>query len=164
MIRNRGIICFMLYPLCHAQEESIIHILKDCPFVRKFWLSIVVPQALVDFLNLNLPDWLKTNCLFSSHVQANGLPWYSLFSFAVWWLWKHRNRAVFKNSLANPKLHLSCIQVVREYFYCVSKTQRTKCNIAIQMRWFRPPLGWFKLNSDGVAPANPGKAGGSGLI
>ena len=53
---------------------------------------------------------------------------------------------------------------MREYFYCVSKTQKTKRNIAIQVHWFRPPIDWFKLNSDGATIGNPGKVGGGGLI
>ena len=36
-------------------------------------------------------------------------------------------------------------------------------NIAVQMHWFRPPVDWFKLNSDGVALGNPSKVGGGGL-
>ena len=71
---------------------------------------------------------------------------------------------VFENCPANPKLYLSCIQAVREYFYCVIKTQKTKHNIAVQVHWFRPPVDWFKLNSNGVALGNPGKVGGGGLI
>nr|POE99606.1 putative ribonuclease h protein [Quercus suber] len=85
VIKNRGINCSMLCPLCSAQEKSIIHTLRDCPFVRKFWLCIGVSQALTDFLSLDLLDWLKTNCLCSSHIQANGLSWCSIFLFAIWW-------------------------------------------------------------------------------
>ena len=46
----------------------------------------------------------------------------------------------------------------------MSKTQKTKHNIAIQVRWFKPPVDCFKLNSDGATLGNPGKAGGGGLI
>ena len=164
VINYRGINCSVLCPLCNVQEESIIHTLKDCPFARKFWVSIGVPQVLTNFLSLDLLIWLKNNCLCSRNIQANGLPWCFIFPFAVWWLWKHRNKIVFENCLANPKLYLSCIQAVREYFYCVSKTQKTKRNIAVQVRWFRPPIDWFKLNSDGATLGNPSKAGGGGLI
>ena len=73
-IKARGINCTVSYPLCRAQEESIIHVLRDYPISRKFWLSIGVPQSLVDFLNLDLLDWLKLNCLCSNRIQANGLP------------------------------------------------------------------------------------------
>ena len=32
------------------------------------------------------------------------------------------------------------------------------------MSWQKPPLGWYKLNSDGASMGNPGQAGGGGLI
>ena len=32
------------------------------------------------------------------------------------------------------------------------------------MKWFKPLVGWFKLNSDGASCGNPGKVGGGGLI
>ena len=133
VIKYRGIDCSVLCPLCNAQEESIIHTFRDCPFARKFWLSFGVPQVITDFLSLDLLVWLKNNCLCRKNIQANGIPWCFIFPFVVWWLWKHRNKVVFENCPANPKLYLSCIQAMREYFYCASKTQKTKHNIAVQV-------------------------------
>ena len=34
----------------------------------------------------------------------------------------------------------------------------------MQVKWSKPPEGWFKLNSDGASCGNLGKAGGGGLI
>ena len=163
VLKGRGINCTMECPLCHMQEESIIHALRDCLVARKFWLRIGVPQALGDFLNLDLLEWLRVNCLCSNHIHANGFPWCSQFPFAVWSLWKHRNRIVFNNSLPNPKLHHVCLQVAREHFYCVSKVQKSRRSVAVQVRWIRPPIDWFKLNSDGASLGNPGQVGGGGL-
>ena len=70
VIKYRGIDCFVLCPLCNVQKESIIHTLKDCPFARKFWLSIGVPQVLTNFLSLDLLVWLKNNCLCSINIQV----------------------------------------------------------------------------------------------
>lgn len=123
-----------------------------------------VPQALNDFLSFDLMDWLKLNCLCNSSIHANDLPWSSQCPFAVWLLWKQRNKVVFENSPFNLKLNNLCIQIAREYFYCVSKGQKIKQQIAIQVRWNRPPVGWFKLNSDGASFRNPGKVSGGGLV
>ena len=71
---------------------------------------------------------------------------------------------VFENAPSNPKLHLMCIQLAREFYYCVRKGQRSKHYIATPICWHRPDQGWFKLNSDGASQGNPGKAGGGGLI
>lgn len=54
VLHSRGISCNMGCPLCHRQEESTIHALRDYPIARKFWLSMGVPQALANFLCLNL--------------------------------------------------------------------------------------------------------------
>ena len=58
-----------------VQEETILHVLRDCPTARNFWLSMGVPQALNDFLSLDLMDWLKHNYLCSNSIHTNGLPW-----------------------------------------------------------------------------------------
>ncbi|KAK7841692.1 hypothetical protein CFP56_015055 [Quercus suber] len=49
------------------------------------------PQAMAKFLQLDLSEWLKTNCLAKDFISANGIPWRYLFPFAIWTLWKHRN-------------------------------------------------------------------------
>ncbi|KAL0010415.1 hypothetical protein SO802_005523 [Lithocarpus litseifolius] len=54
----------------------------------------------------------------------------------------------------------ACLHVLRESISTVSKGQQ----IAIQVRWNKPPVGLFKLNADGASFGNPGKAGGGGLI
>ena len=82
----------------------------------------------------------------------------------LWCLWKHRNRVVFDNSVSNPNLHAACINMAREYYYCVGKGQQLKRHIVTPICWRKPEQGWFKLNSDGASQGNPGKAGGGGLI
>lgn len=71
---------------------------------------------------------------------------------------------VFDNAIANPNLHLMCIQLAQEFFYCVSKRQKTKHYTVNSICWIRPNQRWFKLNSDRASQGNPGRAGGGGLI
>ena len=113
VIKARGINCNGIFPLCYVQEETILHVLRDFLAARDFWLGMGVPQALNDFLSLDLMDWLKCNCLCSKNIHTNNLPWSSQFPFAVWLVWKQRNKAVFDNSPLNPKLNNLCIQIVR---------------------------------------------------
>lgn len=121
IIRSRGIICDTFCPLCKNQEESILHLLKDCPTMVNFWRRVRMPQTFTNFMHLDLLGWLEVNCLGSNQIQANGIPWSSLFPFAIWGLWKHRNNVVFQNSPINPSLHSSCIQQANEFFFCVGK-------------------------------------------
>jgi len=74
VIKARGINCNGICPLCSVHEETILHVLRDCPAARNFWLSIGVPQALNDFLSLDLMDWLKCNFLCNNSIHTNGLP------------------------------------------------------------------------------------------
>jgi ribonuclease HI len=43
-------------------------------------------------------------------------------------------------------------------------TPRKKNRISTPIKWVVPPLGWFKLKTDGSALGNPGLAGGGGVI
>ena len=76
-------------------------------------------------------------------------PWSYIFPFALWYLWKHRNRVVFENTTMNPNLHKQCINQALEYFYCVGKMQRSM--MIVTVRWNKPPYVWFKLNNDGAS-------------
>ena len=39
-----------------------------------------------------------------------------------------------------------------------------KAKSVVAVGWEKPPVGWAKLNSDGSALGNPGRAGGGGVI
>ena len=38
-----------------------------------------------------------------------------------------------------------------------------RSRVVVNVRWNKPPIGWFKLNTDGASMGNPSKAGGGGL-
>ena len=97
--------------------------------------------------------WLKVNST-STILHKSTVHWGTLFLFAIWSLWKNRNKVVFENYIPNPNLHKVCIHQGREYFYCVSKTFQAARKVAIQVRWNKPPEGWFKLNTDGASHGN----------
>ena len=46
----------------------------------------------------------------------------------------------------------------------MSKAKQIAPKFAIPVRWSKPLLGWFKLNTDGASLGNPSKVGGGGLI
>ena len=163
-LADRGITSHTACPICRNHEESIIHLLRDCSFATKFWKDLGTPQIFSNFLHLNLPDWIKHNCLCSNQIHANGFSWNIQFPFAIWCLWRHRNNVVFENAPANSNLHLMCIQLAREFFFCVSKRQKIRHCTVNPICWNKPEPGWFKLNSDGASQGNPGCAGGGGLI
>nr|POF05708.1 putative ribonuclease h protein [Quercus suber] len=105
------------------------------------------------------------------HVHCpNPIPWNPLEElipfcyFAVWGLWKHRNRVVFENTTLNHSLHKSCINLAIEYFFCVGKSVQPRQQGCILIKWNKPNVGWHKLKTDGASMGNLGKAGGGGVI
>lgn len=164
VIANRGINCDPSYPICKSQNESISHMLRECPFVISLWERVGVPQTLTNTYHLGFLEWLKRNCHYNNQIHVNGIPLSTLFLFTVWELWKHRNSVVFDNAPFNPNLHYTCIRLATIFFFCVSKSHKEKHTIATPMCWQKPPKGWYKLNSNGASQRNPGKPGGGKLI
>ena len=51
-----------------------------------------------------------------------------------------------------------------EYEHCVKLPQLASVQVIKWIRWEKPEVGWFRLNSDGSALGNPGPARSGGLI
>ena len=88
----RDVIC----QLCNGERESIIHLLRDCPYAKAFWESPRAPNFVQNFFSLDLQTWLKINAGNKS-IWHEFLPWNIFFAFAVWNLWTHMNKVIFEN-------------------------------------------------------------------
>ena len=163
VLAGRGINCLKLCPICKEQDESILHLLRDCVYAHDLWRKLEVPPIEVSSFTESPETWLKTNCL-SGMKHKGTTPWCTLFLFTLWSLWKNRNHVMFENSIPNPRLDKVCLSQAKEYYYYVSKAKQITTKIANPVRWSKPLMGWFKLNTDGASLGNPGKAGGGGLI
>ena len=159
VLADRGIACNRLCPVCNNQAELIDHLLRECVFARAFWSKMGVLHLFMDRHVQSFEDWLHENCL-SKRPHQKHVPWGIVFPFAVWNLWKHRNKVVFDNIPLNLNLHSHCCAQVVDFFFCAGTLKCLKQKSVIQVRWLKPPAGWFKLNSDGASYGNPGKAGG----
>ena len=141
VIAARGVNCDIKCPLCRNSNESILHLLRECPFALDFWRKLGVLATLVSSYRTNLLEWLRANCLCNKQIQSYGYPWRNLFPFAIWALQKHRNEVVFENTTLNHSLHKSCINQATEYFFCVGKSGQFQQHIYLQVRWNKPSEG-----------------------
>ena len=92
--------------------------MRECDFARNFWhLMSVPPDVVQSFQALDVVTWLRENC-FSNAKHQSSVPWRFVFPFAIWELWKHRNKVSFENISLNPMLCKLCINQAMELFLC----------------------------------------------
>ena len=98
------------------EEENVFmsvifgHLLRECIYVRDFWYKVNIPSMVVPSFQAtnDVNDWLQVNCL-SKAMHQSSVPWRYVFPFAIWELWKHRNKFSFENTPLNINLHKPCI-------------------------------------------------------
>ena len=136
--------------------------MKD--IAHKVWQELQVPHCLRDSFTLLIRDWLEVNCKSVMSSKFMGIPWRILFSMGVWQLWLHRNNYVFWTGNVDQSTWKRCIQAYAKFFSIGLDTKIKNPKTIVPVRCDKPPVGWMKLNSDGSALGNPGRAGGGGLI
>ena len=123
VLAGRGIPCNTLCPVCGMQSESINHLLRECQFALYFWSRLRAPNTNLSSQSQNLADWLYDNCQ-CNRMHYSSIPWSMIFPFAVWFLWKHRNKVVFDNIPLNMNLHNFCLSQALDFFFCVGKARK----------------------------------------
>ena len=150
--------------MCNNGRESIMHILRDCSFAKVFWDNTVSVSNIQNFFSLDLCDWLTRNLELTS-LQEGLVPWNLYFPLDIWNLWIHRNNFLFKENHPNPSIGKAVSQAAEKYFFRAARNSIIKSSkLLIMVRWNKPSNGWVKLNTDGSALGNPGRARGGGLI
>ena len=85
---------------CGLGSESILHVLRDCPFAKKIWANLDNTRCDEDFFSSGLCGWLKRNLKDSKDWVAGQSPWDVQFAFGIWSLWTHRNKRIFKHEFS----------------------------------------------------------------
>ena len=161
-LASRGINIPTFCPRCSGPNETLIHLLRDCPNSIAFWNAFRYPNVGNQFYTAPLVDWIIANCSVSSTHDHN-IPWQTIFSFGIWNLWLRRNQFVFNPGASFCDPIGNTISFASEFYYLIGNYSKVKMRTPISVKWNLPPLGWFKLNTDGSSVGNPGKAGGGGV-
>ena len=164
VLTHRGISGLGGCDSCTEGEESISHVLRDCPTAKKFWEEAFCPVNLKQSFSDDLLVWIKKNALDSSKGLGKDYDWRHFFLLGLWNLWLQRNRLAFEQQPANSKL----VQVVemqsRELLYCVLETNTGVVRLLKQIQRLKPLEGWHKLNMDGLVVDSSGQSGCGGLL
>ena len=96
--------------------------------------------------------------------MSNHPPWRIVFPFAIWLLWKHRNDAIFRNQHVQSNVHRDALFRALEFQHCGLNPKLSGSRNVVRIGREKPQTGWVRLNIDGSATGNPGRAGCGGHI
>lgn len=84
-------------PICLEGEESIEHVLRDCPIIHHTWLLLGEGNIHNNFFSEEIKDWLLSN--LRNNRLVHGLKWSLIFGVAVYCFWACRNEVIFQNKV-----------------------------------------------------------------
>nr|POE76898.1 putative ribonuclease h protein [Quercus suber] len=148
---------------CRLGSGSILHVLRDRTFAKNFWTNLNNTLCDEDFFNSRLCGWLKRNLKDSKDLAVGQTSWEVQFSFGIWSLWTHRDKRFFKHDEPNFRLARETHNLATNFFYCAGRTRQRATKVLASVRWNKPKMNWYMLNTDGSSVGNPGKAGGGEL-
>ncbi|CAN1836512.1 Putative ribonuclease H protein At1g65750, partial [Linum perenne] len=89
--------------VCPGQEESVLHVLRDCPLASATWELLALSSGDQTFFQTPLLPWIER------FIRKPELC--LLFGVTCWWLWRAQNDRVFNNKLTTAESLTQHIQV-----------------------------------------------------
>ena len=152
-------------PVCKSGQETILHILRECPAMAGIWQRIVLMRQRRSFFSNTLLEWLYEN--LGDCREVEGSRWSTIYAMTIWWAWKWRCGDIFDmNKKCRDKVRF-VKELEREVTKSHQKLTVTKSGgvrIDRLIAWVPPQEGWLKLNTDGGSHGNPGVATAGGVI
>lgn len=152
-------------PLCKGGDETILHVLRECPAAAGLWIRLVPRSKHQRFFTLPLLEWLFENLAKREPIWGDS--WPTLFALTVWWCWKWRCGYVFGDEGKCRDRVQFLRGKAREVVVAndkLSERSRGRERVEMQISWQKPPSGWIKLNTDGAAKGNLGLATAGGIL
>ncbi|XP_074318679.1 uncharacterized protein LOC141655501 [Silene latifolia] len=165
---RRGLSDDPICPRCNEEDETIEHLLRNCPVSTDIWNLLGDGASSNEFYTDQFHHWVAKNASNGSSISSS--TWSMKFAITCWWLWRWRNNLVFGRASENPIDPLGFLNQQFEtslkafdphsLFLPTPGTSR----IERYIRWSPPSFGWFLLSTDGASQGNPGPAGCGGII
>ena len=77
--------------------ESTLHIIRDYPWAKEFWIALLGQQE-ISFFHKLLLEWLHKNLTNIPPSFFQMMPGKFLFAYGIWQLWLSRNNRIFNPS------------------------------------------------------------------
>ncbi|CAN1743077.1 Putative ribonuclease H protein At1g65750 [Linum perenne] len=149
-----------LCPRCKAGDETILHVLRDCPFARKVWTRL-------GFVNSSPFRHIICSSEWVSHVLSHTK---SLqIGIGCWFLWKARNEWLFTG---NNQTATALVYRIEGWVLQVNSAKCQQDSIGVRKQtyvqrdiaWGPGEAGRVILNTDGSVYPGDGSAAAGGLI
>ncbi|GLT57288.1 hypothetical protein SLA2020_302710 [Shorea laevis] len=110
--------------------------------------------------------WLQMNCTKATPSPSIPVQWGTLFSFVIWIIWLQRNEKIYRPQSYDPNRAKSLIkeramEFTSTFPYSTTVNRSLVCN---NIKWDKPPDGYFKLNTDGSSLRTSRATACGGLI
>ena len=139
---------------CGLSMEDILHCLKDCPKSRNIWV----------WLRLWELDFFEENDTFTWIMKGAASSFATVFLAGIWWIWRARCREILTRDPWPEWEVLRNINLMAQDISSFLMQSSVGTSQPRHVSWIRPPPNGFKLDVDGSALGNPGRAGFGGLI
>lgn len=151
---------------CTGQEETILHVLRDCEVAVFVWQHLLHRDDRSWFFLGDVGGWAKDN-LVAGKMNGDTNIWPQIWATTCYFLWLWRNKAKFDPNFQKPPFPSRFIlQQVKEY----GVTQRRHRPMSHQMfqwvdvLWVPPESSWWCLNTDAAVVNGFGEAACGGVV
>ncbi|CAN1822383.1 Putative ribonuclease H protein At1g65750 [Linum perenne] len=153
---RRGLTQDATCPFCAAEEETIAHVLRECPFAIETWRQTGGLYINDEAMQKSYQTWLQDFTRSDSSLQ---------FGITCWYLWKARNERIFTGSTESAAAVAfkssrwrETVQnaLTRDTGILDGRSPRESVDIG----WQAGRPGWVILNSDGSVVQGRAAAGG----
>ncbi|CAN1785793.1 Putative ribonuclease H protein At1g65750 [Linum perenne] len=147
-------------PRCGNSEESVLHVIRDCPFASMAWDRLGVYRTNPIRIVTNVDQWLRS---VLEHDRSMD------FGVLCWYLWKARNEWIFTknnhtlNSVAAKSI--SWTETIQSAMSCdkgVGGIQPNRTHVDIG--WEQGQTRSVVLNTDGSVLSHTNSAAAGGLV
>jgi ribonuclease HI len=164
-LKSKMRLCHAMCNFCSDIEESILHVMRDCPKAREVWRYLLPTSQTFHFYNANFQEWVNFNLSNDMHWKGSG-NWCDIWAISCHCLWNWRNKELYDAEFVRPvypSQHI--LTLVDDYMGATSSNDiATMKSKVLSLIGWKPPKDLFvRVNTDGAYKEHV-VAGCGGLI
>jgi ribonuclease HI len=155
-LKSKMRLCHAMCTFCGDVEETILHVLRDCPRAMAVWRCVVTMTDSASFFMSEIDNWIQLN--LTNAMQWNGVGnWCDFWALCCHSIWNWRNKEMFDESFMRPSRPLPLLmKMLQEYNDAVTDSMVVGGiqKMVSLIGWKPPRESFIKLNTDGAYKVN----------